>query len=61
MPNVLNKDSVIGQNYNNVLKVCQNKASDLRLPNREELASITVNSEFWGGLAFTLRQTIGKY
>ena len=43
MPIPLNKDSAKSQTYVNALKVCKNVGSDVRLPNKEELAAIGFN------------------
>jgi len=45
MPIPFHKDSATGQTYANALKVCRNVGTDVRLPNREELASMAINAD----------------
>ena len=47
MPIPLNKDSATEQTYADALKVCSSVGSDVRLPNKEELAALGFNERLF--------------
>ena len=54
--NSVNSSGSSNMNYNSALTVCKNSSNDIRLPNREELASLAINRTL---LDFEIHQSSG--